>query len=380
MTEGVDPPASPPADGGAAASWALLIGISAIAAAVLTWLAIPAALLLGSMLAGMVVAFRRASLKVPPQAFAISQGLLGCMIAKIMSSLFSQPMVGNWPLIAVGVLAVIAASGVLGWLVTRMRILPGTTAVWGLSPGAATVMTLMAESFGADAQLVAFMQYSRVILVAAIASIIAKAVGASAPQAFHAAAWFPPVAWAPLFETLGLVVAGPLIASRLNIRAGALLIPLVAGVLLVRLGWMSVELPRWLLAFAYAFIGWHIGLRFKRPLLLHALKTLPIVIACSLTLIAACGALAALFVVAAGVDPLTAYLATSPGGADTAAIIAASSNVDAPFVMTMQMLRLLVVLVTGPAMARFIATRSGGAAVAAVSKEALSQANAEGEA
>ena len=83
MTEGVDPPASPPADGGAAASWALLIGISAIAAAVLTWLAIPAALLLGSMLAGMVVAFRGASLKVPPQAFAISQGLLGCMIAKI---------------------------------------------------------------------------------------------------------------------------------------------------------------------------------------------------------------------------------------------------------------------------------------------------------
>lgn len=263
---------------------------------------------------------------------------------------------------------------------TRLHVLPGTTAVWGLSPGAATVMTLMAESFGADAQLVAFMQYARVILVAAIASIVAKAVGASAPHAFHAAAWFPPIVWGPLLETLALAAAGPLIALRLNIRAGALLIPLVVGVFLVRQGWMSVALPRWLLAFAYSFIGWHIGLRFTRPLLLHALKALPAIIACSLALIAACGALAALFVAAAGIDPLTAYLATSPGGADTAAIIAASCNVDAPFVMTMQMLRLVVVLVTGPATARFIATRSGGAAMAALSKEAVSQADAEGEA
>lgn len=54
------------------------------------------------------------------------------------------------------------------------------------------------------------------------------------------------------------------------------------------------------------------------------------------------------------VDMLTAYLATSPGGLDTVAIIAAGSRVDMSFVMAMQTLRLLTVLVTGPAMARFI--------------------------
>ena len=43
-------------------------------------------------------------------------------------------------------------------------MLPGTTAVWGSSPGAATAMVLMAEAFGADARLVAFMQYLRVDL------------------------------------------------------------------------------------------------------------------------------------------------------------------------------------------------------------------------
>jgi len=54
------------------------------------------------------------------------------------------------------------------------------------------------------------------------------------------------------------------------------------------------------------------------------------------------------------VDMLTAYLATSPGGLDTVAIIAAGSRVDMAFVMAMQTLRLFTILFTGPALARFL--------------------------
>ena len=56
-----------------------------------------------------------------------------------------------------------------------------------------------------------------------------------------------------------------------------------------------------------------------------------------------------------GTDPLTAYLATSPGGADAVAIIAASSPVDMPFVMAMQIGRLFVAILVGPSLARIIA-------------------------
>ena len=65
-----------------------------------------------------------------------------------------------------------------------------------------------------------------------------------------------------------------------------------------------------------------------------------------------------ILVFAEGIDPLTAYLATSPGGADSVAIIASSSKVDQPFVMAMQIARFVVVLLTGPSLARFIARRS----------------------
>jgi membrane AbrB-like protein len=60
-----------------------------------------------------------------------------------------------------------------------------------------------------------------------------------------------------------------------------------------------------------------------------------------------------------GTDPLTAYLATSPGGADSVAIIAASSHVDLPFVMAMQMARFILVLLLGPTLARVVARWAG---------------------
>ena len=73
--------------------------------------------------------------------------------------------------------------------------------------------------------------------------------------------------------------------------------------------------------------------------------------------LALCGGLAYGLHRIAGTDPLTAYLATSPGGADSVAIIAASSKVDVPFVMAMQTARFLLVLAIGPSLARAIARR-----------------------
>ena len=49
------------------------------------------------------------------------------------------------------------------------------------------------------------------------------------------------------------------------------------------------------------------------------------------------------------------YLATSPGGVDAAAIIAASTKVDTPFVMALQTIRVIVVLAVGPHVAGRVA-------------------------
>ncbi len=55
------------------------------------------------------------------------------------------------------------------------------------------------------------------------------------------------------------------------------------------------------------------------------------------------------------IDPLTAYFATSLGGVDAAAIIAASTKVDTPFVMALETVRVTVLLIIGPHVARWVA-------------------------
>ncbi|WP_020466251.1 AbrB family transcriptional regulator [Singulisphaera acidiphila] len=72
-----------------------------------------------------------------------------------------------------------------------------------------------------------------------------------------------------------------------------------------------------------------------------------------------CGAATIIFHRVVSTELLTAYLATSPGEIDAVIAIAASTNVDMPFAMGLQTVRLIVVLFLGPALARFAARRSG---------------------
>jgi membrane AbrB-like protein len=249
----------------------------------------------------------------------------------------------------------VVAAG-LGILLARLRVLPGTTAIWGSAPGAAATIVIMADAFGADARLVAFMSYLRVALVALAASLVAR-LAVPAGVAPPAVDWFPPVAAIPFIETVALVVVAMIVATLNRIPVGAIFLTKVLGILLQNLAGLQLELPPVLLAAAFTLVGWSIGLRFTRDILLHAWRALPAVVGSMVALIAACAVFAFLLVWLAGVDPLTAYLATSPGGADSVAIIAANSAVDVPFVMAMQAGRLLVVTLTGPWLARYIATR-----------------------
>ena len=117
-----------------------------------------------------------------------------------------------------------------------------------------------------------------------------------------------------------------------------------------------MQLPQWLLALSYAMVGWSIGLNFTRAILRHAARALPQIVGSIVVLMAFCGGLAWLISHVLGVDPLTAYLATSPGGMDQRRHHRRRRpNVDISFVMALQSARFLVVLIAGPSIARLVA-------------------------
>ncbi|QRM56964.1 AbrB family transcriptional regulator [Sinorhizobium sp. BG8] len=337
--------------------WIALASLSLAVVVPLELAGLPAALLMGPMLSGIVMALAGATIRLARPFFFLVQAVLAMMIAGTVSPTLLSTFVSNWPLFLVIVLSVIGVSSACGWAITRMGVVPGTTAIWGSSAGAASTMLVMAEAYGADTRLVAFMQYLRVIFVASLATLVAH-YGGHGGEPLHTVEWLAPVDWGRLAATLGIGIGFGLLGRTLRIPAGAFLLPFIVGSSMSLGGILTVELPQWLLAASFALLGWNIGLGFTRSILLHARRALLPTLVSIIVLIAFSGVLAALLIVVLGVDPLTAYLATSPGGLDSIAVIAASSNVDLPFIMALQTLRLVIVTLIGPALARFVANRS----------------------
>ena len=309
--------------------WMKLLALSSAISFVLFWFHLPAALLLGPMIAGITLSLRGAAIRVPRPFFIAAQAIIGCMIARSLTPSIFGVLLANWALVLLILFSTLAISALAGWLLVRYSDLPGATGAWGSSPGGASAMVIMAQEYGA------------------------VALGGEAQEMTQQVAWFPPVS-RQLPLTLLLTAAAGWLGLRLRFPSGAMLFPMLIGALVQGEGWLLLELPEWLLALAYAAVGWSVGLKFNKQIFLLALKTLPQILASIIGLILLCALMAYGLTQILPLDFMTAYLATSPGGLDTVAIIAAGTRADMSFIMAMQTLRLFTILLTGPAIARFI--------------------------
>jgi len=337
-----------------------LLAITAALVALLRLLALPAAFLLGAMAGAMIVASRGTVLRMPGWVFSIAQAVVGCLIARSFTPALFRAIGRHPALYAGAALSVLVVATGLGLLLARLRVLPGSTALWGSFPGAATVMVLLSDSFGGDMRLVALMQYLRVVVVAVTASIVGR-VWAPAGATPHAPPWVAPVAWPSFGFLAAIILFGGLAGPRIRMPAAPLFIPLVLATALQDFGYLRIELPQPLLAASYLVIGWAIGLRFTGGVFRQAAGALARVLASVLALVGICAAIGWGLARIAHLDALTAYLATSPGGADSVAIIAAGVAVDVPLVMAVQTCRFLSVLLLGPALAKGAARLAGTA-------------------
>jgi membrane AbrB-like protein len=334
--------------------WLALLVLSAVLALLLRLAGFPAAFLVGPMIAAIGFGVGDSRLRAPKFVFIAAQSVVGTMVASALTGSILLSLAQDWAPMALVVISTIAAGGLVGWVLTRYGRMPGTTAAWGSSPGAASVMVAMAAEYGADIRLVGFMQYLRILVVVLTASLVSRLVFGANAALLPAGAIPMTVPARILGESLAIAAAGAYLGWRLRIPAGAVLLPMAIGVALQASGLVAIALPQWVLAIAYGGLGWYIGLGFTKEVLLYALRAIPQLLAGTFMLIAL-GCLSAwLLTGLLHVDGLTAYLATSPGGLDSVAIIAIGSHANLAFVLATQTLRLFAVMATGPAIARLI--------------------------
>jgi hypothetical protein len=153
--------------------------------------------------------------------------------------------------------------------------------------------------------------------------------------------------------TVLVAVLGAWAGTRLRLPAGALLGPLILGVALAELGVVQLAWPPGVPQAAYLVLGLWVGLLFDGASVRRAGRLFPFVLASAVGLVLACAALGWALAALTGIDGMTAYLATTPGGIESVAIVALGTGADAPLVLAVQMLRLLAVVFAGSLLGRW---------------------------
>ncbi|WP_238935129.1 AbrB family transcriptional regulator [Pseudomonas typographi] len=332
--------------------WLVLIVLAGCAGQLLKHFHLPAGQFVGPMLVGIAMGASGVSLRIHRQAFRLGQGCVGLLVAHSISWAVMATVAQSWPVMLAATLLTVLLSTVVALAMVRFGGITSSTAAWGTSPGAASAMVAMAEDNGADPRVVATMQYVRVVCVVVVGAFVSRLLGVDggAGNSQGTAMLLGTPQLTTLLLNLVVLVAGVSLGNWLP--AGALLVPMLLGGTLQLAGLLPVELPGWLLALAYGTIGCYIGLRFDRPTLAYVWRRLPAMVAGSLLLITLCALLAWGLAHLMHKDFLSMYLATSPGGLDSMAIIAVDTHSDIGLVLAMQTIRLFGVILTGAFIAR----------------------------
>src|SRR5258708_22227372 len=154
--------------------WLALLALSVSIFAGWSALGLPAGLLLGPMIGAIVLGVNGAKIQVPRIPLLGAQALIAAMVAKSITRSILVTFSHQYWLFCTVILGTLLGAAGIGWLISRAGLIPGATAVDGTAPGAANAMVILGEAEGADSRLVAFMQFSRVLLVAVAAALVAR--------------------------------------------------------------------------------------------------------------------------------------------------------------------------------------------------------------
>jgi membrane AbrB-like protein len=316
---------------------------------------LPSPTLFGGLVAGLVRALaveRRTG--VPSAATTAAQAVIGVAMGALVDLETLRAVAANWLPVLLVVVATLALSLAAGLV---LRLQPGISPVTGafsMIAGGASGIIAMARDLGADERMVAVLQYLRVLLIVALMPLVATVVyGAepgAAPTGGGGSAW-P----AGLLFTAGCSLAGLAVGRLAHLPVAALLGPMVAAAVVDLTGLSpDVGVPGLLEDAAFLVIGLQVGISFTRESLRTIGRALPLALVTILGLILACAGLGAVLAAVTGVSALDGYLATTPGGLYAVLATATGSGADATFVLAVQVLRLFVMLLSAPLIARWL--------------------------
>jgi len=289
-----------------------------------------------------------------------SQAVIGVTVGAYVNVSTLATVASNWLPVAGVCFTTLVMSVLAGLLLGRRSDIDRATASFCMIAGGASGLTAISRQLGADERLVAVVQYLRVLLVVVITPLAARILFAAGDRpAEGRGAHVTYGSGASLAFLLGCAAAGLILVRLVRLPAGSLLGPMLisAGVTLAGVGYGGT-LRALAQDLAFAVIGAQIGLRFSRSSLRVAGRILPAAAVLIVVVMAGCAALGALLASVTGTTALDGYLATTPGGLYVVLATSTSSHADTTFVVSVQVLRLVMMLLLAPLLARVLGAKA----------------------
>jgi membrane AbrB-like protein len=317
------------------------------------------AFLFAALLVGLVVALLLPGSRtaVPPRAFVAAQATLGVMLGTFLESSSLSSLADDWLPVAVVSVGTLVLSVGAGLVLTRTTEVDAPTGTLGMVAGGASGIVAMADELGADARLVAFMQYLRVLVVVLSIPVVV-ALGFPAAGGGLGPDDGPLLAGlSDWLLTVGVAVAGAWAGRLTKLPAATLLGPLLlaGGITLVSAD--ALDVPPLAREVAFALIGLEVGLRFTVGTLRAMGRLLTPVVVAILALMAGSFLFAIGLTATTSASLLEAYLATTPGGLYAVLAVAFGAGADTTFVVAVQTLRLLSLVILAPFVVRWVVSR-----------------------
>ena len=322
--------------------WLAIIPLTIALGLLLDYFHVPAAWVLAGILAAGLVAIATSQLVlVDPRVSDFGRGFIAILAAMPLLSTTPGALVPFiLPALVVTFVSVgtsVAAGLAIARLQSAVKVETGLLATL---PGGASVISSLAQEFGADLSFVSLTQYLRVLIISLSLPLVTTFF---APTTHVSPAPIGTQPWWVAVVLCVVAMTGHRIGRMLRLPApmimGPLLITIVFG--LVYGPFMP---PAVLSIISFVIIGWICGGGLSIPSLKFFAKLLPATLGFIATLLIICALIAVPLVPWLGVSYFEAYLVTSPGALESVLAISAEGNAG-PVVVAIQIIRLLVVLV-----------------------------------
>jgi membrane AbrB-like protein len=328
---------------------------------------LPAATLFAALVVGLAAAVRErpttaAPVTVPSAAVVGSQACLGALIGALVEPRIVRALVDDWLPVVAAVLTTLVISLASGIALSLHRDVDPVTGSFALVAGGAAGVTGISRELGADQHIVGVVQYLRVLALVLTMPAVAGLLAAGSPTA--EAARSTSVTGETLARGLAFtavcVLLGLLLARAVRLPAGSLLGPMVVATALTATGASAgATVPAALQQVAFAVIGLQVGLSFTRASVRAVGRVLPAALSLVVIMTVATAGVGIPLLQRAGASLLDAYLATTPGGLYAVLATAADTGADTTLIASVQVLRLLVMLLVAPLLAALLGRRGG---------------------